>query len=208
MEVTNPPLHRPEFVPPERGWPLFLTWMALVVAAQMIDALVFSAFLSQMAVGAIDWKTRIPSVVLAVVVHAGQAWLLFRRHPARFGCWTVLPLAFGFLPYTIVGYVGLVVPLIEAAILQGVRRRAWAWIIAGMVAVVLTQAAYWFFYQMGGYDMIRRFVESSFSGVPALPALAMGFLFRGIWIVTEAISAAVLAWIMPPIEPLSPNQKI
>jgi hypothetical protein len=121
--------------------------------------------------------------------------------------WTALPVIGIFIPFTskFIQYMSLVAPLLEAALLQGVRRRAWAWILASMAGVVLTQFFFWLMYQAGGSGMIQRLLEGTLGNTSPKAALALATsgVFRGIWIVSEAISAAVLAWKMPPIT--SPN---
>ena len=93
--------------PPERGWPLFLAWMAGVVVVQILSAIVMAAVLLK--ASPLDWKARLPYTLLAIVVHAWQAWLIFQKSPGRFALWTILPAINVFLPLTMkmVGYASL-----------------------------------------------------------------------------------------------------
>ena len=188
--------------PPQRGWPLFLAWMAGVVVVQIVSAVVMAAVLLK--AGPLDWKARLPYTLLAIVVHAWQAWLIFQKAPGRFALWTILPAINVFLPLTMrmVGYASLLRPLWEAAILRGVRQRAWAWILAGMAGVILTQIGTWFMYGGGpGQDIARRLAGNILgpAASPSMVALVTSGIFRGLWLITESISVAVLAWKMPPV---------
>lgn len=189
--------------PPERGWPLFLAWMAGVVVIQIVSAIVMAAVLFK--AGPLGWKAQLPGTLLAMILHAWQAWLIFRNFPGRFALWTILPAINIFIPFTmrIAAYATLLRPLLEAAILRGVRQRAWAWILAGMAGVILTQIGSWFMYGGGpGRQIAERFIANVFGSGPSgsMQALAISGIFRGLWILTESISSAVLAWKMPPVD--------
>ena len=203
---TSPPLPSTQSWPLERGFPLFVAWTAGLILSQVLadvvmNMLIFKGIASFSDLGS-DWKLRAQFTIVPVALAAWQAWLLFRKHPARFACWTLLPLTGIFLPPTakMAGYMGLVAPIIHAAILRGVRQRAWAWILAGMAGVILSQLSFWFVYIAGGEQWIDRLVGNIVSDPTNRLAAAMkSGVLRGIWIVGQAISAAVLAWKMPPV---------
>lgn len=188
---------------PEQGWPLFLAWMVGVVALQVFVSIVIATRTLPADPFKITWKHLLPTLVAASAAKAWQAWLLFPKHPVRFAAWSVLPIAEILLPaaFSATRYRLLVTPLIEAAIIQGVRRRAWAWILAGLGGVVLVEASFWSVSRLGVYGLIRQALESTFGKGSSLTAMAWAAsgIHRGIWVLSEALSAAVLAWKMPPM---------
>jgi hypothetical protein len=141
----------------------------------------------------------------ALAGHAWQAWLLFRKHPVRFGLWTALPLIQFFIPDPVrfMSYLSLVIPLLEAAILRNVRQREWAWILASMAGVVFSSG-----FAQVGYNIARSQLNSLANSLaadlgsefgPQVGSLIQSGLFRGVWLLGEVVCAAVLAWKMPPI---------
>jgi hypothetical protein len=203
MELDAPPQLRPFVWPPERGWSLFIAWMGGILVTQILQTIVTSAVLMQGGVQAWDTLTvRVALTLPPLALATWQAWLLFRGDRIRFVLWSVLPLLGIFLPRTIavIGYMSLAAPLIEAAILRGVRQRAWAWILAGMAGVVLTQAGIWFVYGMGSGDSIANWAMNLIGNTsPNLRMQLNASLGRGCWIAGEILSAVVLAWKMPPV---------
>jgi hypothetical protein len=123
--------------PPERGWPLFLAWMGGIIAVSLIS-IAFSVARIGILSPTAGWSDRLLWVFPALAGHAWQAWLLFRKHPLRFGLWTTLPLlqVIPVDPIKLIPYLSLVIPLLEAAMLRKIRQRAWAWILASMAGVV------------------------------------------------------------------------
>jgi hypothetical protein len=215
METPFPLQTHSKSWPPERGWPLFLAWMGGIMLMQILNGVAVAAVFSSIKASEITWQARVPMAILAIIGHAWQAWLLFSRYPGRFAFWTLLP-AVGFLtPATlkVFQYVSLVVPLVEAAILRGVRLRAWAWILAGMAGVLLTQLSFWYMFSMNGHQTIERFVADRLGtkGTQTLVSLGTSAILQGFWLLGEVISAAVLAWKMPPVtssESVPPPQSV
>lgn len=202
MEDIAQPLSHSKNWPPERGWPLFIAWMGGLVVAQVLNFVVSVALFSSMTPSSYTWKMQVPSIIVAIMGHAWQAWLLFRRHPGRFAFWTLLPLL-GFVSpirtVRLAGYISLGVPLIEAAILRGVRQRAWAWILASMAGVVLIQAFNWGLFSSNGIASLQAFLTKALGGSSQLVQFATSGFFQGFWLLTESIAVAVLAWKMPSV---------
>lgn len=196
---------------PEQGWPLFVAWMVGVVVLQVFVSIIIATRTLPADPFKITWKNLLPTLVVASAVKAWQAWLLFPKHPVRFAAWSVLPIAEILFPVvsSVTRFKLLVTTLIEAAIIQGVRRRAWAWILAGIGGVVLVEASYWSLSRLGGYGLIRQVLDSTIGKAASLPAMAWtaSGIHRGIWILSEALSAAVLAWMMPPTTSLTPQKR-
>ena len=173
------------------------------LATQILQTIVTSAVLMQG--GMQPWDTLTARVALTLpplVLAIWQAWLLFRGDRIRFALWSALPLLGIFLPRTIavIGYMSLAAPLIEAAILWGVRQRAWAWILAGMAGFILTQAGVWFVYGMGSNNSIANWVMNLIGNTsPGLRTQLNATFGRGFWIAGEILPAVVLAWKMPPV---------
>src|SRR5688572_3542811 len=135
---TPPPLPTTTAWPPVKGWPPFLSSIGAVIVSQVAGAVVMNTMIFQGTGGPSDWgstwKLRAQFAIVPVARAAWQAWLVFRKHPIQFACWTMLPLISVFVPPTAktAGYMGLLAPLIQTALYRGVRQRAWAWILAGM----------------------------------------------------------------------------
>jgi hypothetical protein len=100
------------------------------------------------------------------------------------------------------GYLSVAIPLAEAAILRNIRRRAWAWILASMAGIVLSQLFTYFAYSTGQSLITRMTSEIGSNLGPFASQLQMG-VYRGIWLLGEALCAAVLAWKMPLVKPAS-----
>jgi hypothetical protein len=184
--------------PPERGWPLFIAWMAGILAVLLlyeILRLAGFAFRPQSS----GWSDRLFWVIPGVAGHAWQAWLLFRRYPVRFGLWSALPLIqFAILDPRYMEYLGLVVPLLEAAILRNVRQRAWAWILASMAGVVLSGLFTYFAYG-AAQSLITKLTNEIASNFGSFASTLQIGMYRGVWLLGEALCAAVLAWKMAPV---------
>jgi hypothetical protein len=191
--------------PPERGWPLFIAWMGGVLAVALLYAVIPMTGIGYPPVNA-GWGDRALWMLPALAGHAWQAWLLFRQYPVRFGLWTALPLIQLLVPNPLrfMQYLGLVIPLLEAAILMNVRRRAWAWILASMAGVVLSVLFTSFAYS-AGRSLITNMTNGIGSNLGPFANLLQIGLHRGIWLLGEALCAWVLAWKMPsaPSAPLS-----
>jgi hypothetical protein len=188
--------------PPVRGWPLFLAWMGGVLAVALFYVIIPMTGMGLPRTTA-GWNQRIIWMLPALAGHAWQAWLLFRRYPVRLGLWTALPLVQLIASDSIrfIQYMSLVIPLLEAAILRNVRQRAWAWIFASMAGVVFSALFTYFAYNAGQsfITKVMNEIGSNF-GPSAGGVLQMG-LFRGVWLLGEALCAWVLAWKMPPVKP-------
>jgi hypothetical protein len=185
--------------PPERGWPLFLAWMGGVLVVALLYIIIpMTGIGLQTYTG---WNGRVLWALPALAGHAWQAWLLFRKYPVRFGLWTALPLVqFGAArSIQVIQYLSLVFPLVEAAILRNIRRRAWAWILASMAGVVLSQLFSSFAYGPG-QSLITRMTSEIGSNLGPLARLLPVTLHQGIWLLGEALCAWVLAWKMPPVQ--------
>lgn len=177
---------------------------------QLFSSVAWAALSPAITTSNFSWRMQVPGIIAAIIAHAWQAWLLFRRHPGRFACWTLLPLL-GFVSPVgaarLMGYISLVVPLLEAAILRGVRQRVWAWILASMAGVVLTQVFYWGFFSSNGMGSLQTFLGKILGGSSPLVQLATSGFLQGFWLLTESIAVAVLAWKMPPTTSLIPQKR-
>jgi hypothetical protein len=186
--------------PPERGWPLFLAWMGGIVVVALIHTAMTIARIgiSSFPVG---WNDRVLSILPALAGCAWQAWLLFRKHPVRFGLWTALPLLWLIPipanPVRFLGFLSVVIPLFEAAILRNIRQRAWAWILASMASVLLSSLFTYFAYG-AGLPLMTKVTSELGSHLGPFAGLVQFGILRGIWLLGEALCAAVLAWKMPP----------
>lgn len=206
METSPPPIETKKW-PPERGWPLFLAWLGGLIAVSILYQLFGSAKVPG-AISQSDWGPRIMWLVPALLGRVWQAWLVFRAEKLRFALWAALPCIHLFFPLTArsAQYAGLVIPLIEAALLVNIRRHAWAWILAGMAQVVLSSIGMSFAFPAGEL-IVAKLTEA----VGTLPGAVTSFLriglVQGVWLLGETISAAVLAWKMPPVNSSHPPHK-
>jgi hypothetical protein len=148
-----------------------------------------------------DWSERVLWVLPALAGYAWQAWLLFRQHPARFGLWTALPLIqfVAFDSLRLMQYLSLAIPLLEAGILMNVRRRAWAWILASMAGLLLSELFTSFAFS-AGRSLITNVTNQIGSNLGPFASVLQIGLYRGIWLLGEALCAWVLAWKMPPVQ--------
>jgi hypothetical protein len=190
--MTSETSHQPW--PPREGRPFFLLWLAgLLVFAVISRAAMFAASGSS---GPLNAHGKVVFVVFALALHGWQAWLLFRPGWRR-AVWTALPLLslVAGTNYKFIQMLGIIAPLIETALLAGMRMRAWAWLLAGMGQVLLNA--------LGGAvagGLVALVTNSPLGRVPGISSpLIYSALFSGIWLLGEIAAAYVLAFWMPPI---------
>lgn len=161
--------------PIRTGRSLFLPWAAgLVVQAVLMRAAAVFA-------GALGEHGIYVFIAVALAAHTWQAWLLFCPG-GRFAAWAVLPLLGLVMPGNIqwVQMQGIIVPLVETALLAKVRLRPWAWLLAGMGQVIAGHF---------GSTLINNL-----SRHPATASAGVSIL----WLACELAAAAVLAkWVTP-----------
>jgi hypothetical protein len=192
---------------PERGWPLFLAWMGGVVASAIFwHILVTSGGFTRR--GLIN---HYPGTIVLLFMHyllgfGWQAWLLFRKHPARFAAWGVMFPSIYLARHLVsldheVDLVHATLffgPFIQAVIIRGVRERPWAWVTASMVALVIGERCFgpYFCSRLEGFIRDRA-AAIGLNNIPT-PQVEVG-----ISMLIQAMIAAVLAWKMPPVARLS-----
>jgi hypothetical protein len=186
--------------PPEGGWPLFLAWVGGVLVVSLLYSVMGFAGL---AYHPGNRSHQVLWALPALAGHAWQAWLLFRKHPVRFGLWTALPLLQFIIPDPVryMDYMSLVIPLAEAALLRNIRRRAWAWILASMAGVVLSSGLTHLFYRATRPQFMDLMNDVGAALGVQLAGLAQIGFSRGLWLLGEVLCAAILAWKMPPLRP-------
>lgn len=161
--------------PQRAGRALFIPWAAglVVQAVLMRVAAVFSGALGEHGIYAF--------IAVALAAHAWQAWLLFRPG-GRFAVWAALPLL-GLVMSGNIQWVqmqGIIVPLVETALLAKVRLRPWAWLLAGMGQVIVGH--------------LGSTLVNNLSAQPATASVGVSIL----WLACELAAAAVLAkWVTP-----------
>lgn len=185
--------------PPERGWPLFIWWMAGTIAASLVGSILWAAM--QFGSGtSYNSGARIMFSLVAVAGHAWQAWLILRSHRVRLVCWSLLPLSTLLFPLSRVQYTSLAVPLIEAALLHRVRQRPWVWIFAGMFSAVITTAFNLFVWR----NYATSLSVGGLTQMSWLNPIIMSAAPRGVWLLVEAVSVWALAFWMPPVRSTPP----
>jgi hypothetical protein len=195
--------------PPESGWPLFFAWMGAVLAARAVNGIIASIITPLPIPSQYDWKVHVLAAIAPVAAQVWQAWLLFRKYPTRFAMWTALPLIIrGFFAVVpVIDKMAFIlfmtfVPLIETALLRGVRLRPWAWFVASMAGLGLSL----FVMEMMQNRNVVRMIDSLLTGAfgaksGTWPKLAKSQFDGGIWLLIPVVAAAVLAWKMPPVIP-------
>jgi hypothetical protein len=178
--------------PQRTGRSLFLLWAAglLVESVLMrgLAAIVNAGASAQMS------ATMIVFVVVGMLGHAWQAWLLFR--PGwRFALWTALPLMMLIMPGNMrwMQMLGIVAPLLQTVALANVRQRPWAWLLAGMGQVVLSVGVG----QLVNNLLYQKVVSAAYS--PLVTGLILSSVASGLWLAGALVAAAILAWKMPPV---------
>lgn len=182
--------------PQRSGRALFLPWAAGLIAQAVLMRVVATIT----APGAGGWNQHGIFVFVAVAVagHAWQAWLLFKPG-ARFALWAALPLIGLVMPGNIrwVQLQGIIAPLVETAVLANVRLRPWAWLLAGMGQVILSQLGTTLIYNLA-YSVGNRLAPSTI-----VSSLVTSGAVSGLWLLGEIVAAVVLAKWMPPLTPES-----
>lgn len=189
--MTEPDSPKPW--PPREGKKFLLLWLAgLLVFAVLSRA----GMMAANAGGTFNQHGRVVFVVFALGLHAWQAWLLFSGNTRRV-LWTAIPLISLLAGdnYRLVPLLGVIAPILETALLARIRLRPWAWLLAGMGQVIVTQL---------GWMLINNLADS---WLPAntrnspLHLQIIGGANSGLWLLGEVAAAYVLAFWMPPITP-------
>lgn len=182
--------------PQRTGRSLFLLWAAGLIAQAVLMRI--AVVITSPGMGGLNVHGSIVFVAVAIVSHAWQAWLLFR--PGwRFGLWTALPLLGLVMPGNIrwIQMLGIIAPCLETVALANVRLRPWAWLLAGMGQVILSQL---------GAPLINNLASGVVNQLGLsifVSSLIVSGALTGLWLVGELAAAYVLAWWMPPITPES-----
>jgi hypothetical protein len=137
-----------------------------------------------------------------------QAWLLFRKHPVRFAGWVALSSCLNliyFVPtlHQVAVYQTtlFIVPIVQAMIIRGVRERAWAWVLASVIAVLINR-----FVSPHVWMPVTTFIRQLAAAV-GLNNIPTPHVAAGLSMLTQAMVAAVLAWKMPAVRTtLAPAQ--
>lgn len=200
----------PQPWPPRTGQKFFLFWMLAEIFAALVERFSPWLWITALRTGKIDWNLWVGQTALLVPAAAWTGYLLFRPS-LRLGLWVLLPAvvsavlwswveAIGFL--ALLGNLGVrsfnlaALPAAQAALLIGIRRRPWAWLVASIVAELMSRASVRVFET----EIARRFVEwaaSLHSMISTSNVISAGY--AGIWLLGAAGPAYVLAFWMPPI---------
>lgn len=177
--------------PPREGKKFFLLWIAGLLAFAVLSR---AGMVAANAGGAFNQHGRVVFLAFAVGLHAWQAWLLFSGNGRRV-LWALMPLISLLAGdnYKLIQLLVVVAPLLQTPLLAGVRLRPWAWLLAGMGQVILTQA---------GSALINNLAHSSLSSSVQstfFQSWVVAGAHSGLWLLGEVAAAYVLACWMPPI---------
>lgn len=193
--------------PPREGKKFFLLWMIAEVFLAIVQRFVTPLMFKTQGV---DWNLWAAQAVLAAAAAGWTGYLLF-RFGWRLAAWAAMPVVLGgalMAWYSAQGgklgllflsqALSLIVPLgwlaVQAALMIGVRQRPWAWLVAGVAVQLLNVAG---IFAIGVLDSF--FHEVAYH-IPAVSVTQLTTAAHsGLWLLGAAVTAAVLAWWMPPI---------
>jgi len=200
--------------PPRAGWKFFLLWMVAEIFTALVERFSPWLWVTALRTGKIDWDVWAGQTALLMLAAAWTGYLLFRPS-FRLVLWVLLPAVISAVLWTwieAVGFLALLsnpgvrsfnlaaLPAAQAALMIGIRRRPWAWLMASVGLELISRASVRVFET----EIVKRFVEwpaSLHAMISASNVTSAGY--AGIWLLGAAGSAYVLAFWMPPITPES-----